>query len=47
MKSWKFSLMTLIAVSAILLFGFTFRRITTPEKKAAPFIPPKAVYSAQ
>lgn len=33
--------MTLIAVSAIILFGFTFRRITIPEKKAAPFVPPK------
>ena len=41
MKSWKFSLMTLIAVSAILLFGFTFRKIGTPTKKTAPFVPPK------
>lgn len=41
MKTWKFSLMTLIAVSAILLFGFTFRRIGTHKKKPAPFVPPK------
>ncbi len=41
MKSWKFSVLTLIAVSGILLFGFTFRNAGTPEKKAAPFVPPK------
>ena len=41
MKTWKFSLLTLIAVGAILLFGFTFRNIKTPKKKAAPFVPPK------
>lgn len=41
MKSWKFSLITMIAVCAILMFGFTFRRITDPKKKAAPFVPPK------
>ena len=41
MKPWKFSLMTLIAVSAILLFGFTFRKIGNPTKKTAPFVPPK------
>ena len=41
MKSWKFSLLTLIAISAVLLFGFTFRRIGMPKKKTAPFVPPK------
>ncbi|HEX6892202.1 MAG TPA: hypothetical protein VF141_15955 [Chryseolinea sp.] len=41
MKSWKFSLLTLIAVGAILLFGFTFRNTRTPKKKAAAFVPPK------
>jgi hypothetical protein len=41
MKSWKFSLLTLIAVCGILLFGFTFRNTVTPKKKAAPFVPPK------
>lgn len=41
MKSWKFSLMTVLAISAILLFGFTFRRIGSPKKKATPFVPPK------
>ncbi|HMG92008.1 MAG TPA: hypothetical protein VK589_18255 [Chryseolinea sp.] len=41
MKSWKFSLLTLIAVGAILLFGFTFRNTRTPKKKAVPFVPPK------
>ena len=41
MKSWKFSLLTLIAVSGILLFGFTFRHTKTPKKKIAPFVPPK------
>jgi hypothetical protein len=41
MKPWKFSLMTLVAISAIMLFGFTFRRIGTPEKKVKPFVPPK------
>ena len=41
MKSWKFSVLTLIAVSGILLFGFTFRHTKTAKKKAAPFVPPK------
>ena len=41
MKSWKFSILTVIAVGAILLFGFTFRNTRTPKKKAAPFVPPK------
>ena len=41
MKSWKFSLLTLLAVSVILLFGFTVRNAGTPKKKAAPFVPPK------
>jgi hypothetical protein len=41
MKSWKFSLLTLIAVGAVLLFGFTFRNTSTPKKKAAVFVPPK------
>src|SRR5262245_34936328 len=41
MKSWKFSLLTLLAVSGILLFGFTVRNAGTPKKKAAPFVPPK------
>lgn len=41
MKSWKFSLLTLIAVSGILLFGFTFKNAGTPKKKTTPFVPPK------
>jgi hypothetical protein len=41
MKSWKFLVLTLIAVGAVLLFGFTFRNSRTPKKKAAPFVPPK------
>ena len=41
MKSWKFSLLTLIAISAILLFGFSVRKIGEPKKKTTPFVPPK------
>src|SRR5688572_12774353 len=41
MKSWKFSLLTLLALGVILLFGFTVRNAGTPKKKAAPFVPPK------
>ena len=41
MKSRKFSLFTLVAVSGILLVGFTVKNAGTPTKKAAPFVPPK------
>jgi len=41
MKPWKFSLMTVIAITAIMLFGFTFRKSNTPTKKVKPFVPPK------
>lgn len=41
MKPWKFSLITLLAVGAILLFGFTLRKTDTPAKKTTPFVPPK------
>src|SRR5688500_4645866 len=41
MKPWKSSILTLIAVCAILLFGFSFRRIENEKKKYKPFVPPK------
>jgi len=41
MKTWKFSLLTFFAVSAILLFGFSVRRFGEPEKKTKAFVPPK------
>jgi hypothetical protein len=41
MKTWKFSILTLFAVSAIMLFGFTFRKFGEPKKKTKPFVPPK------
>ena len=41
MKTWKFSLLTFFAVSAILLFGFSVRKFGEPEKKTKAFVPPK------
>lgn len=41
MKPWKYSLLTGFAVSSILLFGFSFRKIAGDEKKSKPFVPPK------
>jgi hypothetical protein len=41
MKTWKFSLLTFFAVSAILLFGFSVRKFGEPGKKTKAFIPPK------
>ncbi len=41
MKSWKYSALTGFAVGSILLFGFSFRKITGGTKNTKPFIPPK------
>jgi hypothetical protein len=41
MKPWKYLLLTGLAVGSILLFGFSFRKITSAGKKGKPFIPPK------
>jgi hypothetical protein len=41
MKTWKFSILTLMAVGAILLFGFTIRKFEDAKKKPKEFIPPK------
>jgi hypothetical protein len=41
MKTWKFSILTFVAVSAILLFGFSFRKLGDSKKKTKPFVPPK------
>ncbi|WP_276365714.1 hypothetical protein [Chryseolinea sp. H1M3-3] len=41
MKNWKYSILTFIAVTAILMFGFTVTRLNTPVKKAHAFVPPK------
>ena len=41
MKTWKFSLLTFFAASAILLFGFSVRKFGEPQKKTKPFVPPK------
>jgi hypothetical protein len=44
MKTWKVPLITLAAVSVILLLGFTFRTIEKPTKKYAPFVPKGCVF---
>ena len=41
MKPWKYSVLTGFAVGSILLFGFSFRKITGDHKKSRPFVPPK------
>jgi hypothetical protein len=41
MKKWKFSLLTLVAVCVVLLFGFTFKKAEVNKKKQKAFIPPK------
>jgi hypothetical protein len=41
MKTWKFSLLTLLAVGMILLFGFSIRKIDNAKKKGKAFVPPK------
>lgn len=41
MKKWKFSLLTLIAVCVVLLFGFTLKETQSNKKKQKAFIPPK------
>jgi superoxide dismutase len=41
MKTWKFSILTLLAVGTILLFGFTIRKFEDAKKKPKPFVPPK------
>ncbi len=41
MKTWKFSILTLLAVGTILLFGFTFRKFEDAKKKRKAFVPPK------
>ncbi len=41
MKNWKYSILTFIAVTAILMFGFTVKKFHTPVKKAKAFVPPK------
>lgn len=41
MKQWKYSVLTGFAVGSILLFGFSFRRIASEEKRTKPFVPPK------
>jgi hypothetical protein len=41
MKTWKFSLLTFFAVSAILFFGFSVRKFGEPVKKTKAFVPPK------
>jgi hypothetical protein len=42
MKKWKYSILTLFAVGAILLFGFTASRINSSAKKhSKAFVPPK------
>jgi len=41
MKPWKYSALTGFAVGSILLFGFSFRKITGDAKNSKPFIPPK------
>lgn len=41
MKKWKFSLLTMFAVSAILLFGFSYRKFGDDKKKSNAFVPPK------
>lgn len=33
MKSWKFSIITMVAVGAILLFGFAYRKIADRKEK--------------
>ena len=44
MKTWKVPLITLAAVSIILLFGFTFRSLEKPTKKYVPFVPKGCVF---
>jgi hypothetical protein len=41
MKTWKFSLLTFLAVSTILLLGFSIREFGAPKKKTKAFVPPK------
>ena len=41
MKPWKYSLLTGFAVGSILLFGFSFRKISADANKKTPFVPPK------
>jgi hypothetical protein len=41
MKTWKFSILTLMAVGIILLFGFTIRKFDDAKKKRVAFVPPK------
>jgi len=41
MKTWKFSILTLMAVGTILLFGFTIRKFEDTKKKPKAFVPPK------
>jgi hypothetical protein len=41
MKQWKFLLLTGFAVGSILLFGFSFRKISGDANKNKPFVPPK------
>jgi hypothetical protein len=41
MKKWKFSILTSLAVSAILLFGFSVRKFGETKKKYKPFVPPQ------
>ena len=41
MKTWKYSILTCIALSAILLFGFSIRKFRGEEKKVKAFVPPK------
>ena len=41
MKPWKYSLLTGFAVGSILLFGFSFRKISDGANKKTPFVPPK------
>lgn len=41
MKPWKYSVLTGLAVGSILLFGFSYRKITGDAKKITPFVPPK------
>ncbi|HEX6225217.1 MAG TPA: hypothetical protein VFZ52_12440, partial [Chryseolinea sp.] len=41
MKTWKFSILTFLAVSAILLFGFSIRKFGEQGKKTKAFVPPK------
>lgn len=41
MKTWKYSILTCIALSTILLFGFSLRKFRTEQQKTKPFVPPK------